>query len=302
LRANVAPQLAGNFFTVDLARARTAFESVPWVRKAVVRREFPNKLRATLTEHVPVAHWGDEAGSKLINGFGEVFEANVAEVDDKLPRLDGPSEQAGRCWACTACWRRCSSPTSGRRSCAVARQLERVLDSGPCIELGRGAARRWRRRTQRFLAPVTAVARQYGRPCVGRGRRPAPQRGYALRCAASPRSCRPKTDTKEEERTEGHSMPKDYKDLVVGLDIGTAKVMVVVAEVLANGELKLAGLGVAPSNGLKRGVVVNIDATVQSIQQALKEAELMADCKIAASTPASPAATSAASIRAAWWR
>ncbi|MEJ8854635.1 cell division protein FtsA [Variovorax robiniae] len=75
-------------------------------------------------------------------------------------------------------------------------------------------------------------------------------------------------------------MPKEYKDLVVGLDIGTAKVMVVVAEVLPNGELKLAGLGVAPSNGLKRGVVVNIDATVQSIQQALKEAELMADCKI----------------------
>ena len=76
-------------------------------------------------------------------------------------------------------------------------------------------------------------------------------------------------------------MAKEYKDLVVGLDIGTSKVMVVVAEVLAGGELKLAGLGIAASNGLKRGVVVNIDATVQSIQQALKEAELMADCKIA---------------------
>jgi len=75
-------------------------------------------------------------------------------------------------------------------------------------------------------------------------------------------------------------MAKEYKDLVVGLDIGTAKVMAVVAEVMPNGELKLAGLGIAPSNGLKRGVVVNIDATVQSIQQALKEAELMADCKI----------------------
>lgn len=75
-------------------------------------------------------------------------------------------------------------------------------------------------------------------------------------------------------------MAKEYKDLVVGLDIGTAKVMVVVAEVLPGGELKLAGLGVAPSNGLKRGVVVNIEATVQSIQQALKEAEFMADCKI----------------------
>ncbi len=75
-------------------------------------------------------------------------------------------------------------------------------------------------------------------------------------------------------------MAKDYKDLIVGLDIGTAKVMAVVAEVQQGGELKLAGLGVAPGNGLKRGVVVNIDATVQSIQLALKEAELMADCKI----------------------
>ena len=75
-------------------------------------------------------------------------------------------------------------------------------------------------------------------------------------------------------------MAREYKDVVVGLDIGTAKIMAVVAEVLPGGELKLAGLGVAPSNGLKRGVVVNIDATVQSIQQALKEAELMADCKI----------------------
>ena len=75
-------------------------------------------------------------------------------------------------------------------------------------------------------------------------------------------------------------MAREYKDLVVGLDIGTAKVMAVVAEVLPGGTLRLAGFGSAPSNGLKRGVVVNIDATVHSIQQALKEAELMADCKI----------------------
>ena len=75
-------------------------------------------------------------------------------------------------------------------------------------------------------------------------------------------------------------MAREDKDVVVGFDIGTAKVMAVVAEVMPSGELKLAGLGVAPSNGLKRGVVVNIEATVRSIQQALKEAELMADCKI----------------------
>jgi cell division protein FtsA len=75
-------------------------------------------------------------------------------------------------------------------------------------------------------------------------------------------------------------MAKEYKDLVVGLDIGTAKVMAVVAEVLPGGELRVAGLGIATTHGLKRGVVVNIDATVQSIQQALKEAEMMAACKI----------------------
>jgi len=75
-------------------------------------------------------------------------------------------------------------------------------------------------------------------------------------------------------------MAREYKDLVVGLDIGSHKVMAVVAEVMQDGELRVAGLGVAPSHGLKRGVVVNIDATVQSIQQALKEAEMMADCKI----------------------
>ena len=75
-------------------------------------------------------------------------------------------------------------------------------------------------------------------------------------------------------------MAKEYKDLVVGLDNGTSKIMVVVAEVQPSGQLKLAGFGIAESSGLKRGVVVNIDATVQSIQAALKEAEFMADCKI----------------------
>ena len=77
-------------------------------------------------------------------------------------------------------------------------------------------------------------------------------------------------------------MAKEYKDMVFGLDIGTNKVMVVAAEVLPDGELRVAGLGVHNTSGLKRGVVVNIDATVQSIQAALKEAEQMAAAKIGA--------------------
>ena len=185
LRANVTPQLAGNFFTVDLAKARAAFETVPWVRKAVVRREFPNKLRATLTEHVPVAHWGKEADSRLINGFGEVFDANVAEVDDQLPRLDGPLEQAGQVLGMYRVLQPLFAPheleidelkLSRRGSWSV------VLDSGAVLELGRGRAEEVAARTQRFLTTVTPVARQYGRTLGSvEGADLRHNEGYALR-------------------------------------------------------------------------------------------------------------------------
>ncbi|MCM0043290.1 MAG: cell division protein FtsA [Burkholderiaceae bacterium] len=75
-------------------------------------------------------------------------------------------------------------------------------------------------------------------------------------------------------------MTKDAKNLIVGLDIGTSKVVAVVAEVMPNGRHEIIGLGQSESKGLKKGVVVNIEATVESIQRALEEAELMADCQI----------------------
>lgn len=75
-------------------------------------------------------------------------------------------------------------------------------------------------------------------------------------------------------------MSKDYKDLIVGLDIGTAKITCVVAEVRADGRLEVVGLGTQATNGLKRGVVVNIEATVDAISRVIQEVELMADCKI----------------------
>src|SRR5476651_930589 len=75
-------------------------------------------------------------------------------------------------------------------------------------------------------------------------------------------------------------MSKDYKDLLVALDIGTSKVVAIVAELKGEGHYEVIGLGQSDSKGLKKGVVVNIEATVQSIQRALEEAELMADCKI----------------------
>jgi cell division protein FtsA len=75
-------------------------------------------------------------------------------------------------------------------------------------------------------------------------------------------------------------MTKEYKDLIVGLDIGTSKVVAVVAELQPDGRYQVIGMGQHESRGLKKGVVVNIEATVNSIQRALEEAELMADCKI----------------------
>ena len=79
-------------------------------------------------------------------------------------------------------------------------------------------------------------------------------------------------------------MVKESKNLVVGLDIGTSKIVAIVAEVGPDGELNVIGMGSQPSRGLKKGVVVNIEATMASIQRVLEEAELMADCRIGAVT------------------
>lgn len=76
------------------------------------------------------------------------------------------------------------------------------------------------------------------------------------------------------------SRVKEDKNLIVGLDIGTSKIVAIVAELQPEGTVKVIGLGQHISRGLKKGVVVNIESTMQSIQRALEEAELMADCKI----------------------
>jgi cell division protein FtsA len=76
------------------------------------------------------------------------------------------------------------------------------------------------------------------------------------------------------------SKSRDNKKLVVGLDIGTSKIAAIVAEIRPEGSFEIIGMGNCPGRGLKKGVVVNIETTVNAIQRALEEAELMADCKI----------------------
>ena len=73
---------------------------------------------------------------------------------------------------------------------------------------------------------------------------------------------------------------KVEKNLIVGLDIGTSKIVAIVGEINDENGIEIIGIGSHPSRGLKKGVVVNIESTVQSIQRAVEEAELMAGCQI----------------------
>ena len=167
LRANVAPHLTGNFFTIDLKDAREAFEQVPWVRQAEVRREYPNSLRVILHEHEPQAYWGPETGTAMVNTMGEVFEANVGEVErEGLPRLSGPEGSAVEVlrmyYALDPVFTAIGAPVDAltwrdRGSWLVQRA------TGASIELGSGKPEEVLQRTQRFVRTLPQITQQYQR-------------------------------------------------------------------------------------------------------------------------------------------
>lgn len=168
LRANVAPRLAGNFFTVSLQATREAFESVPWVREAVVRREFPNRLRVVLREHHAVALWGSDGDGdvKMVNSFGEVFEANSGDVEDNLPRLKGPEGQSLQVLQMYQALKPLFEPldlTIEQLALSAHGSWNAELDSGALIELGRGTEQEVMERTRRFVQTLTQVTGRYNR-------------------------------------------------------------------------------------------------------------------------------------------
>ena len=170
IRANAAPRLAGNFVTIDLASVRRAFESVPWVRRAVVQRVWPNRLRVRLEEHRPVALWGGgEPGSeKLVNSFGEVFEANVGDVeDDTLPTLEGPEGSSAHVLALLGklgpAFALLEARVDGLRLSSRG-SWQATLDNGAVVEIGRGSDDEVMARTARFVSTVRQVTSRYRRP------------------------------------------------------------------------------------------------------------------------------------------
>jgi cell division protein FtsQ len=184
IRANAAPRLAGNFFSVDLQAARAAFEAVPWVRHAVVRRIWPDRLAVTLEEHRPAALWlGDEGNDRLVNEQGEVFDANVGDVEDEaLPSFAGPDGSAA---AMLAMYRQIApllqrQPFDIERLHLSGRGSWRVdVDNGAVIELGRGSVEEVAARTERFVRTLPQVTGRFRQPLLAADLRHTD--GYAVR-------------------------------------------------------------------------------------------------------------------------
>jgi cell division protein FtsQ len=172
LRANVTSRLQGNFFTLDLMQARNAFESVPWVRKAVVKREFPNRLRVNLEEHRSAGFWGNDSESRLLNTFGEIFEANTGDAESEdLPRLIGPDGQGAQVLQVYRNLNALFTPLD-----ASIEELELTgrggwrlqLDGGAVFELGRGTPQELTARIARFTSTFTQVLSAYQRTGLDR--------------------------------------------------------------------------------------------------------------------------------------
>lgn len=197
LRANALPRLSGSFLTMNLQQARAAFESVPWVRRATVRRIWPLHLVVTLEEHRPAAYWETKAenadadsdavvDTRLVNSFGEVFEANLGDVEDEdLPTLAGPGKSSG---AMLSMWRQLDPMTHAKLDEGVARldlsgrgSWKVTLEKGAAVELGRGSEAEVVARYGQFIASIPQITARYHSSLVSADLRH--ESGYAVRLA-----------------------------------------------------------------------------------------------------------------------
>jgi len=161
--------ITGNFFTIDLDATRAEVEKLPWVRNAVVRRQWPHGITLSIEEHEVLAHWqplGSDDKMALVNTLGEVFLADLPESAGALPRFSGPEGSAPEVLrrhaeldqALAAIDRRVGSVTlSARRAWRVS------LDDGTVIEFGRDQDRYpLSERIARFVAHYEETRQRVG--------------------------------------------------------------------------------------------------------------------------------------------
>jgi len=97
VRSQLSGRLTGSFMSLDVVNMQQLIEEMPWVRKAVIQRVFPNRLRITISEHEARGWWGEVGAQRLINSYGELFEASADEAvtgTDGWAILDGPVERS----------------------------------------------------------------------------------------------------------------------------------------------------------------------------------------------------------------
>jgi cell division protein FtsQ len=154
----VRREVRGNFFTLQLASTRVAFEKLPWVRRAEVRRQWPGLLEVVLTEHVPLARWGKSA---LVNVHGEVFEA---AYDGSLPIFNGPDGTAKEIAIQYEHFRRSLAAIGkmpGEINVSPRRAWQIRLDDGMTVDFGRENVEE---RLRRFVSTYPRTIARMTRP------------------------------------------------------------------------------------------------------------------------------------------
>ncbi len=163
VRSAALPRIRGNFFSVNLNAARQAFETVPWVQHASVRREWPDKLIVQVDEYQALGTWGEQEG-RLISVDGILFTANLdeAEEDGKLPVLDGPDNSAREVAQRLADLREWLAPVKlAPRSLLLSKRYAWTakLDNGIVLNLGRAHEReQLKARVDRFVSVYPQLA------------------------------------------------------------------------------------------------------------------------------------------------
>ena len=167
LRAQLASQmrtvLAPGILALDLQRVREMFESMPWVRQAMVRREFPDRLRVTLQEHEAVAWWGPSGSNRLLSRLGEVFEA-TPDDGEGLPELVGPDDQAPLVWDTYLKLQEAFGQLEmGVQTLELNERgsWRAGLDNGALVELGRGETEELLERVNRFARTLGQLTPHY---------------------------------------------------------------------------------------------------------------------------------------------
>ena len=188
-------RVSGTFFTVDLETVRSIFEKIPWVRRAQVRRRWPDRLDVSLEEHVPLARWGRESDGRLVNRHGEVFAGHVGgEQAAELPQFAGPAGSEHEIALRYSLFRELLTPTALKVDAVMLSQRQSWsfrLTNGLTVQLGRDSEKDpIRERLARFVEVYpSTLGRMSYRPSYVDLRYP---NGFALRVPGTQRVDPPK--------------------------------------------------------------------------------------------------------------